>query len=63
MIQEQLAKVGVAVTGSSTGITFWAAALPVVQFIAAVVAVLVGVVTGTYYVLAAVEKYRNLRKK
>jgi hypothetical protein len=62
MIQEQMARAGVAVTGGATGVTF-VSVLPIVQVIAAIIACIVGLATGTYYVLAVIEKWRNIRKK
>jgi hypothetical protein len=52
----------VATTGVSTGIAFVESLEPYVKFGAAVVALVVGLATLTYYCLAIVEKWRNLRK-
>jgi hypothetical protein len=60
---EVAAKVGVATTGAATATTFVATAMPYIQFFAAVIAALVGCATLVYYVLAGIEKWRNLRKK
>lgn len=46
----QAAKIGVAVSGASTTASFVATALPVVQFIAACIGVLVGLATLVYYI-------------
>jgi hypothetical protein len=59
---ELAAKAGVATTGVSTGIAFVESLEPYVKFGAAVVALVVGLATLTYYCLAIVEKWRNLRK-
>lgn len=64
MIQtEQVARIGAGVTGVSTATTFYATALPAVQFFAACIGVCVGVATFIYYAIAIIEKIRNLRKK
>jgi membrane associated rhomboid family serine protease len=47
---ETVARIGAGVTGSSIFMSFMATALPVVQFIAAVVGVAVGIATFVYYV-------------
>jgi hypothetical protein len=64
IVHEQLlAKAGPAVTIASATTSFVATALPVVQFIGAVVAVLVGIATFIYYALSVREKIRALRAK
>lgn len=60
---EIAARAGVGVTGAGVGTSFIAQALPYVQFTAAIIALLVGCATLAYYVLAGVEKWRNLRNK
>jgi hypothetical protein len=55
---EQAAKAGVAVTTAGITTSFVATAMPIVQFIGAVVAVCVGLATLTYYLLQIREKLR-----
>ncbi len=58
-----LAATGTATTGASVGVSFFAQAMPFIQFGAAVIGAMVGIATLTYYILAIVEKVRILRNK
>lgn len=63
MTAEQLvAKAGAPVTGVAITTTY-TSTLPVVQYIAAVIGVCVGLMTFTYYTLLVIEKIRAWRKK
>ena len=59
---ELAARAGVVTTGVSTGAAFVNSLETYLRIVAAGVAVLVGLATLTYYVLASVEKWRNLRR-
>jgi hypothetical protein len=59
---ELAARVGAFATGAGTGIAFLDQLDVYVRFAAAVVALFVGIATLSYYVLANIEKWRNLRK-
>ncbi len=57
------AAAGGATTIASAGVSFMQGLDPYLAFGAKCMAVAVGVATFSYYVLAIVEKWRNLRKK
>jgi hypothetical protein len=58
MQEQTIAKVGTVVTGASVATSFVAQAMPIVQFIAACIGVLVGAASLVYWVLQIREKLR-----
>jgi hypothetical protein len=59
---ELAARMGAVTTGVSTGAAFVESLEAYLRLVAAGIAVCVGLATLTYYVLASVEKWRNLRR-